>query len=258
MDVAAKKKIMELIKTATGHVVMTTHSPIMTHWMDPKAVQTVTNGSIDKAEFEKLVTHLSDHQLANVDNFLFTFKRKVVITEGKFDVFYIRKAISYLRATHPDLEKFDDVAFTYIGGTGDTKDYLENMLKPVIEYFNRVLILFDNDGAGRGGKAVFDQFVSHENLQAKVKGMLYAENYPDVSGHDFLVEDYFPSTCYVGKPNIDSFTINGYPHFFDMKRMAQQSKTIKTYIENNYNSFSPTDYQAFLPLLNEMLLQLGL
>ena len=69
VDVAAKKKIMELIKSASGHVVMTTHSPIMTHWMDSKAVQTVTDGSIDKAEFEKLVSHLSDYQLASVNNF---------------------------------------------------------------------------------------------------------------------------------------------------------------------------------------------
>ena len=93
VDVAAKSKILGLIEKAPGHVLMTTHSPLMTRNMKPDSVQTVKEGNVNKEEWKTVIEHLADNQFASVDNFLFTLKRRVVISEGKTDVYYIREAV---------------------------------------------------------------------------------------------------------------------------------------------------------------------
>ena len=75
---------------------------------------------------------------------------------------------------------------------------------------------------------------------------------------DFYVEDYFNPHCYVGKPNISVIAINGQQPYYEMKKMAQQSSTIKTFLQNNYKVIDDTDYMGFLPLLNELIVKLGL
>ena len=259
VDVAAKSKILNLIENAPGHVVLTTHSPLMTHNMKPDAVLTVKNGDTNKEEWKTVVEHLSDNQFASVNNFLFTLKRKVIITEGKFDVYYIKTAAMKLKTVHPDLDKLNDVALFSIGGTGDTKYFLENSLEPVIGYLEKVVILFDKDGAGASGFKDTEKFVRDKGLGAKVDVFKYASNYPDVNpDDDFYVEDYFNPHCYVGKPNISVIAINGQPPYYEMKKMAQQSSTIKTFLQNNYKVIDDTDYMGFLPLLNELIVKLGL
>ena len=259
VDVAAKSKILNLIESAPGHVVLTTHSPLMTHNMKPDAVLTVKNGDTNKEEWKTVVEHLSDNQFASVNNFLFTLKRKVIITEGKFDVYYIRTAANKLKAAHPDLDKLTDVALYSIGGTGDTKYFLENSLEPVIGYLEKVVILFDKDSAGESGFKEAEKFVRDKGLGAKVDVFKYASSYPDANPNDdFYVEDYFNPHCYVGKPNISTIAIHGQPPYYEMKKMAQQSSTIKTFLQNNYKGIDEADYTGFLPLLDELIAKLGL
>ena len=259
VDVAAKSKILGLIEKAPGHVVLTTHSPLMTSQMNPDSVLTVKNGDTDKEEWKKVIEHLSDNQFASVNNFLFTLKRKVIITEGKFDVYYISTAVNKLKVAYPDLEKLNDVALFSIGGTGETKYFLENSLEPVIGYLDKVVILFDKDNAGKAGFSETEKFIRDKGLGAKVEVFKYADTYPDGKpNEDFFVEDYFAPGCYVGKPNIIGFALNGQPPYHEMKKMAQQSNTIKTFLENNYKTISDADYTGFLPLLNELISKLGL
>ena len=259
VDVAAKSKILHLIENAPGHVVLTTHSPLMTHNMKPDSVLTVKDGDTDMEEWKTVVEHLADNQFASVNNFLFTLKRRVIITEGKFDVYYIRTAANKLKAAHPELDKLNDVALFSIGGTGDTEYFLENSLEPVIGYLEKVVILFDKDGAGDSGFKETEKFVRDKELGAKVNVFKYASNYPDVNPNDdFYVEDYFNPHCYVGKPNIKAIAINGQPPYNEMKKMAQQSGAIKHYLQDNYKSVDAADYAGFLPLLNELIAKLGL
>lgn len=259
VDVAAKGRILNLIEKAPGQVVLTTHSPLMTNKMKPDSVLTVKDGDTNKEEWKTVVEHLSDNQFASVNNFLFTMKRKVIITEGKYDVYYIRTAANKLKEHHPDLEKLNDVALFSIGGTGDTNFFLENSLEPVIGYLEKVVILFDKDGAGDGGFKATDKFVRDKGYGAKIEVLKYAKSYPDANPNDdFYVEDYFKPNCYVGKPNITGFTLHGQPPYYEMKKMAQQSGTIKTYLENNYKAIDEAYYIDFLPLLNELITRLGL
>ena len=54
VDVAAKSKILGLIEKAPGHVLMTTHSPLMTRNMKPDSVQTVKEGDVNPEEWGKM------------------------------------------------------------------------------------------------------------------------------------------------------------------------------------------------------------
>ena len=258
VDVAAKSKILGLIENAPGHVLLTTHSPLMTRNMKPEAVQTVKNGDVNKEEWKTVIEHLADNQFASVNNFLFTLKRRVVISEGKTDVYYIREAVRKLKVDYPELEKLTDVAFFSMGGTGETKYFLDNSLEPVMSYLDKIVILFDKDGAGESGYTETLTFRS-KNYESKIEVFKYARQYPDTEpDEDFFVEDYFSPTSYVGKPNIVGFNLNGQPPYHAMKKMAHQSSTIKKYLWNNYQQIDKVDYVGFLPLLREIINKLGL
>ena len=258
VDVAAKSKILGLIENAPGHVLLTTHSPLMTRNMKKEAVQTVKGGNVNSEEWSKIIDHLSDHQFSDVGNFLITMKRKVVITEGKYDVLYIREAVSKLKASHPNLEKLENVALISIGGTGETEYFLNNSLDPVMGFLDKVVIIFDKDDAGRKGFNEAQKYVRDNGYHAKVEIFKYAPSYPDSSNDVFYVEDYFPSSCYVADPNIITFNIHGQPSYHDMKKMEKQCVTIKSYLANNYMKVAAADYDRFLPLLNEIINKLGL
>ena len=258
VDVAAKSKILGLIEKAPGHVLMTTHSPLMTRNMKPDSVQTVKEGNVNKEEWKTVIEHLADNQFASVDNFLFTLKRRVVISEGKTDVYYIREAVRKLKGDYPELEKLTDVAFFSMGGTGETEYFLENSLEPVMSYLDKVVILFDKDGAGESGYTETLTFRS-KGYEDKIEVFKYARQYPDPEpNEDFFVEDYFSPTSYVGKPNIVGFNLNGQPPYHAMKKMAHQNSTIKKYLGNNYQQIDKADYVGFLLLLREIINKLGL
>jgi len=258
VDVASKSKIIDLIEKSPGHVLLTTHSPLMTMNMKPEVVMTVTNGDTNKAEWKIAIENLSNHQFASVDNFLITLKRKAVITEGKYDVYYLREAINKLKDSHPELGKLSDMAFFSIGGTGDTEFFLNNSLKPVMSFLEKVLILFDKDSAGDSGYNVTRQFIRKNGYAAKIEVLKYAQSYPDPDpDNDFFVEDYFPAVSYVGQPNIGSFNIQGQPTYYEMKKLAHQSDAIKKHLEVSYKKIDAAYYTDFLPLLHQIISKMG-
>ena len=261
VDVGAKKDILDLIEQAEGQVVLTTHSPLMTKNMQPESVQTVDDGFVANEEWSKILKHLSANQVANVENFLFTFNRKVIITEGKDDINFIRQAIKRLSPAHPDLNKLNNVASFGQNGTGGTKFFVENNLLPVIEYFEKVVFLFDNDESGRTGYDELNRLIrKNRPLAGKVTGILYSDDYTREIGHDFIIEDFFPANCYQGKEEVPNYNFAGYPPYYEIKKMSNAAAQIKGYIERHYTDedFDSNVYAKFLPLLNKLIQELGL
>ena len=260
VDVSAKGSILDLISSAKGHSVITTHSPIMTSMMKPEAVQTVSEGFVNTGKWADIVANLSADRITTIDSFLFTFKKKVFITEGKYDVLYIRRAIEHLKNKEPRFHKLNDAASFSLNGAGGVEFFLDNSLLPIVDYFEKMLFIFDNDDAGKDGMKKLEAFLeSHKNLKTKISGILYASTYERAINHNFLVEDYFPATCYKGKhENIPDFNIAGFPKFNEIKQMKAAEKAIKDYIAEHYKVFAPNAYDAFLPLLDKILDELDL
>ena len=257
VDVTAKKGILDLIATAKGYTLMTTHSPIMTSMMKPEAVETVTDGFANKQKWADIMGSLSDNRITSIDSFLFTFKKKVFITEGKSDILYILKAMERLKDTEPWVMKLKDAASFCLNGAGGVDFFLENSLLPIVGYYDKMLFLFDNDKAGKEAQKKLDDFLnSHKELKTKISSRVYANIYTRPINHDFLVEDYFPATCYQGKDeNIPNFTISGFPKYNEIKKMSAAETAIKNYIAVHYKDadFDARVYAGFKPLLEEII-----
>ena len=260
VDVGAKKDVLEVIEHAEGHAILTTHSPLMTKKMQPDSIQTVNDGFVSSDEWSKILNNLSDNQMANVENFLFTFNRKVIITEGKDDINFIRRAVEVLSLRHPHLKKMNGVASFGQNGTGGTKFFCENNLLPVINFFEKVVFLFDNDQSGREGYNALEAFINKHHLRTKVSGVLYWDDCSQAMTHDFMIEDFFPASCYQGMGDVPNYNFTGYPPYYEMKKMNEAASHIKGYIERNYNkpAFDEHVYVKFLPLLEKMIQELGL
>lgn len=262
VDVTAKKSILDLIATAKGYTLMTTHSPIMTSMMKPKAVETVIDGFANQTKWSDIVGNLSDNKITTVDNFLFTFKKKVFITEGKSDILYIRKAIERLKDAEPRVAKLNEAASFCLNGAGGVEFFLENSLLPIVDYYDKMLFIFDNDKAGKDAQGKLNKFLdNHRHLKGKIDSRVYANTYTRPVNHDFLVEDYFPVTCYKGKDeNIPDFNISGFPKYNEIKQMNAAEAHIKKYIFDHYQDadFDSRVYAGFIPLLDEIIKVLGL
>lgn len=257
VDVTAKKGILELISTAKGYTLMTTHSPIMTSMMKPETVETVIEGFANKTKWSNIVGNLSDNRITTVDNFLFTFKKKVFITEGKSDILYIRKAIERLKDTEPRVAKLNKAASFCLNGAGGVEFFLENSLLPIVDYYDKMLFIFDNDKAGKGAQGKLNTFIdSHKALKGKISSLVYQSVYTRTVNHDFLVEDYFPVTCYKGKDDsIPDFNIAGFPKYNEIKKMSAAEAAIKRYISEHFEDadFNSGVYSGFIPLLDEII-----
>lgn len=257
VDVTAKESILNLISTAKGYTLMTTHSPIMTSMMKPEAVETVSDGFANKQKWSDMVGNLSANKITKIDNFLFTFKKKVFITEGKSDIQYIMQAVERLKDTEPRVKKLKDVASFCLNGAGGVDFFLEHSLLPIARYYDKMLFLFDNDQAGKDAQKKLDAFLeSHKALKTKISSRRYANIYTRAINHDFLVEDYFPATCYKGKDeSIPDFNISGFPKYNEIKKMGAAETAIKNYIADHYRDaeFDSKAYSGFMPLLDEII-----
>lgn len=257
VDVTAKKSILDLISTAKGYTLMTTHSPIMTSMMMPEAVETVIDGYTNQQKWSDIVGSLSDNKITMLDNFLFTFKKKVFITEGKSDIQYILQAVEKLKDKEPRVKKLNEAASFCLNGAGGVDFFLQHSLLPIAGYYDKMLFLFDNDKAGKEAQAKLNNFLeSHRGLETKIYSRRYANVYTRAINHDFLVEDYFPTSCYQGKDeNIPNFNIQGFPKYNEMKKMETAESAIKKYIADHYkdSEFDSKVYEGFLPLLDEII-----
>lgn len=260
VDVIAKNEILKLIESAKGYTILTTHSPLMTEVMKPEAVQTVREGVIVEDEWASVVNHLSANRITTIDNFLFSFNKKVIITEGQYDIKYIRQAVKMLKAKYPQYEKLEKVAAFCINGTGGMDFFLNNSMTSVVKYFEKVVFLLDNDDAGRKAEKVLTDFVANKHY-TNIEHIMYADQYRREMKHDFLVEDYFPAKCYKGKkPEIKDIAIKGYPRYYQIKEIKAFENPIKEYLEEHYSDkeFDSKVYAPFAPLLDQLLLKLGL
>ncbi len=260
VDVMAKNKIVSLIETAKGYTILTTHSPLMTSVMKPEAVQTVNEGNVVEEEWASVVNHLSANRITTIDNFLFSFNKKVIITEGPYDIKYIRQAVKILKDKYPQYEKIEKVAAFCINGTGGMDFFLKNSMKSVVKFFEKVVFLLDNDEAGRKAEQVITGFVNANHVTT-IEHVLYADQYKRPMKHDFLIEDYFPAKCYKGKTEeIKDIDVKGYPKYYQIKVIKSFETPIKQYLEDHYTDkeFNSKVYANFVPLLDQIILKLGL
>lgn len=193
-----KRFIVEAVKvyTTNRHVIMTTHSPSMCRFIDkPQSII-----MMDKGKKVEVVDQMeAGHKLvddATLYNVLFSTKN-IVVTEGKNDCLYIKKALEKLAGSFPLLK--NETEFIPIGGTDSEVD--QDFLAKIVELDGRRIIrIVDRDDAGIkcANKLIGNDNLKKENIMdfCAICGRsdMFLLLLPPTNGdfrRDFLIEDYF-------------------------------------------------------------------
>lgn len=198
VHLSKKKRIIEDLELyrAIKHFVITTHSPTMYKYVgkeNPHSVILIENGKVKNIEdfFEVGKTLSGDEEVFNL---LFSTKH-IVLTEGKTDCQYIKKAIELYKESYPEL--YNNVDFVSVGGTDGS--VVEDLLSKITDISNRkIIILVDRDN---GGLKCAQKVLNNKNLKkadistrpvdCKQNTFLMMIPTKGVNDSDFVVEDYF-------------------------------------------------------------------
>ena len=107
-------------------------------------------GTVNLSDKIETIRRVSGNNISLIDGAFILSARKLVVTEGPYDISYIKTAINKLGETESKYLKLNSVAFIYQGSAGNTKSYIDNVIKPIINDMDKILFVFDYD-AGQGG-----------------------------------------------------------------------------------------------------------
>ena len=193
-----KRFIVEAVKvyTTNRHVIMTTHSPSMCRFVN-KAQSIIMMDKGKKVEVKDQIE--AGHKLvddATLYNVLFSTKN-IVVTEGKNDCLYIKKALEKLSGSFPLLK--NETEFISIGGTDSEVD--QDFLAKIAQLDGRQIIrVVDRDDAGLtcAKKLIDNDNLKKENITdfRPICGRsdMSLLMLPPTRGNfskNFVIEDYF-------------------------------------------------------------------
>lgn len=244
--IARKKELLNAIGKFEGQTIMTTHSPVFQNMMKKENVYFLENGEINKDKND-LIKKLSGDELSLIDGGLYAKSGLYLLVEGKSDVKCIKEAVKRF----PEYKKLEDVAIISFNGTGNAKEFYNQMFDGKSAMVKKIVFLFDYDNAGYKTWAEINSFSKCERLFYQKDYKISFSPTKDISNSDsVLLEDLFPSSAY--QSEIDKFSaINSFHKIHEQGKLSEQG--IKTYIENNNQKFKDSDFEGFKPLLDKLL-----
>lgn len=257
-----KRQIVETVKeyTANRHVMMTTHSPSVCRFVEnvPSIVMMDKGKRVAVADQIEAGHKLTDD--TTLYNVLFSTKN-IVVTEGKTDCLYIKKALEKLTGSFPLLRT--ETEFIPIGGTDPDVD--KDFLAKIAQLEGRKIIrLIDRDDAGL---KCARELIGNENLK-KVdvtdfralfgRADMFLLMLPSTSGifsADFLIEDYFDhgKVANLSKDHINSKFTGNFNSFPPVKKDLKESLLP----EFAKTSASSADFEGFRTLLEKLEMKLA-
>lgn len=255
VHVSSKLDIVSSIASYKGQTILTSHSPVVVNELMPECIRYIDKGRVNTSDKIDTIKRISGNNISLIDGAFILSAKKLIVTEGPFDINYIKTAINKLGATDPKYLKLNNVAFIFQGSAGSTKSYLEKVIIPIIDDMDKILFIFDYD-AGQGGDQCGQKGYKEVNdIKSRYPGHLdciYYSNDYNADPSVFYVEDYFPSDFYPeSKTKVEGVSI---PLTYRMlKGINGAPNSIKKEIEKNYSNKSADKYEAFKPLLNKLL-----
>lgn len=272
--IAMKKDLLKLISEFKGQTIMTTHSPMFLNkrWngYNENNVFYMNEGKIEDTQPLKYMANLTDNEVDYFEGAFILSSKKILVVEGKYDDKYLKKAIAVFSEKNSKYNKLNDIAIFSMNGASSAEVIYNQIFSECINRIDKLVFLFDYDDGGL--KEGWKKIETISNSEPKVKPIFYQDAYPSknypTSQHDielangkysikadksYMVEDIFPENCYLSviDPVIKARTAKDF-------RQIPQAKNgtvgkIKTYIENNYNTFSDDKYENFKAVLDELL-----
>lgn len=255
VHVVNKVDIVSAISSYNGQTILTSHSPVVVNELKPECIRYVDKGRINPSDKIDTIKRVSGNNISFIDGAFILSARKLIVTEGPFDINYIKTAINKLGATEPKYLKLNNIAFIFQGSAGSTKSYLEKVIIPIIDDMDKILFIFDYDAGQGGNQSGQTGYKEVNDLKVKYPDHLdciYYSNDYNAAPSVFYVEDYFTSDFYPdAKTKVDGVSI---PLTYRMlKGINGVPNNIKKEIERNYSNKSSDKYEAFKPLLDKLL-----
>lgn len=270
--IAMKKDLLKLISEFEGQTIMTTHSPMFLNkrWDGYKEenIFYMHDGKIEDIELLKHLAELTDNSIDYFEGSFILSSKKILVTEGPYDILYIKHAIDKFADENPKYLRIkEQVAFLHAGGSSNAADLYEQTLYPASEHYDNLTFLFDYDKAGFEGAEKVKESMGKKG-DTKPKILFYQDDYSsektrkpiDKDSESYLVEDLFDSNSYLvvtNKVNVRNHkelrNITWNDVIKSNKRPKSTPEAIKCYIEDNYDSFEKEWLQNFKPILNKLL-----
>lgn len=270
--IAMKKDLLELISEFGGQTIMTTHSPMFLNkrWSGYKEenIFYMHDGKIEDTEPLKHLSELTDNSIDYFEGSFILSSKKILVTEGPYDILYIKHAIDKFSDENSDYLRIkDNVAFLHAGGSSNAADLYEQTLYPASEHYDHLVFLFDYDKAGfEGAEKVKESMRKKGDTKPKI--LFYQDDYStektrkpiDKDTESYMAEDLFDSDSYLAVTN--KVNVRNHKELRNVtwndvitsnKRPKSTPEAIKCYIEDNYDSFEKEWLQNFKPVLNKLL-----
>lgn len=258
--IAMKKDLLKLISEFEGQTIMTTHSPMFLNkrWdgFNENNIFYMHDGKIESTEPLKCLSELTDNEIDYFEGSFILSSKNILVTEGPYDVLYIKYAINQLAEDNPNCLKIkEQVAFMHAGGANNAEKLYELTLYPVKSHLSNLAFLFDYDKDGyTGANQLIKIMVSKNDTTTSV--LYYQPDYISDYNNEpndnssYMVEDLFAPESYKSKVDIVHH-MNTYKDFRNNKQAT--AKAIKKHIEENYSSFNKEWLSNFRPVLDKLL-----
>lgn len=270
--IAMKKDLLKLISEFEGQTVMTTHSPMFLNkrWegYDDKNIYYMNDGQIENTEPLQHLAELTGDEIDYFEGSFILSSKRILVTEGPYDILYIKHAIDKLSADNQSYLKIkEQVAFLHAGGSDNAVDLYNQTLYPSRNHYKHLVFLFDYDKAGfEGAEKVKKAINDYEDTKPVI--LFYQNDYStkkdtkpnDKDPESYIVEDLFDFRSYSAVTNkihvnshkeLRNITWNGV--ISGNKRPKATTEAIKYYIQENYKTFEKEWLLNFKPVLDKLL-----
>ena len=248
LHITRKKELKNLLDKENYYSLITTHSPALLNSINDLNSYILNDKGkgveVNQSTKFSVLKEITDNEFTLMDGVIaISSKKDIILVEGKYDEKYLNKALAYFKSINPKYNVLDFV-FVNAGGAGN-----------IIEIFNKInrsisskqlfLTICDDDKDGNDAIAEVEKKLVKLN-KANFKAFVYPKTSTTRFPKDFLLEDYFPVTCY---KNIYSSKVTKAKKFKDLTAFPDP----KNHIQNNYTKFQLKEFKGFKKIIDLLL-----
>lgn len=270
--IAMKKDLLKLISEFEGQTIMTTHSPMFLNkrWdgFNENNIFYMHDGEVENTELLKHLGDITDNEIDYFEGSFILSSKKILVTEGSYDIAYIGHAINKLSTDNPNYLKLtEQVAFLHAGGASNAVELYNQTLFPARGHYDNLVFIFDYDKSGFEGAEELKASITQKG-DTKPIVLFYQNDYSvvklrkpnDKDAESYMVEDLFDSDSYHAvtdkihvRSHKDLRNITWNDVITSNKRPKGTPDAIKYYIQDNYTTFEKEWLQNFKPVLDKLL-----
>ena len=259
IHIGKQKKLRELIDTENRFSLVTTHSPVFLEMLyNDNNICYMNEGKVLNTDKLKQINTLSDGEINYFEGAFILSSKKTLVTEGKYDGKYLKKAIEVFSKTDKKYLRLNEIAIIQAGGASNAVALYEETLQSLLPQIEKLVFLFDYDKGGfDDGWNKIDKI---KGSDGKILPLFYQHNYtsfnttkPNLSD-TILVEDLFSEKSYSKvAAKVHVATHKEFRNIQWDNGIKGTANAIKYYIEKNYLSFEDEWYDGFKPVLDKLM-----